>query len=143
MRSTISQALSAFPFWLVCCGLLLLAGCGKSGPAIGKLVPVRGKVMVAGKLLAEGYVSYYPINAEENPALPEGKIQPDGSYTLTTAGKPGAPAGKYRATIDPGGDKELNARLDRKYLSPKNSPLEITVEDRPDQVHDLEVPGQQ
>lgn len=127
------------------CLVLVLAGCGSgSGPSRGKLVPVKGKVTVAGRLLAEGYVQYYPLGGDEKAPFSEGKIQADGTYSLSTQGKPGAPVGKYRVTVDPGGDKEVTQLFDVAYSSHVRSPLEKeVVEGSPVGGYDLDLPARQ
>ena len=69
---------------------LFVTGCNSG---TGKLVPVRGKVTVAGRPLTKGSVSFRPDKArgETGTAEPYGDIGPDGTYTLSTNGKPGAP----------------------------------------------------
>ena len=56
------------------CVLLSLAGCGKSEPPLGKLVPVQGKITLAdGQPLTGGYVEFVPIR-ECPQERPEGSI---------------------------------------------------------------------
>jgi hypothetical protein len=91
---------SAFPCALLSALVLFAAGCGGT-----KLVPVEGKVMMGNQPLTKGEVSYHPDveggNTQKYPDLPRGKIGADGTYTLSTSGKPGAPAGKYKVTVNP------------------------------------------
>src|SRR5262245_19042267 len=82
---------------LFCLSFSLAIGCGKSEP----LYPVSWKVLDAkGEPLKEGIVTYVPDESKGNKAKsnPFGKIS-DGNYTLTTAGRSGAPAGHYKITI--------------------------------------------
>ena len=70
------------------------------GPsAVPKLVPVEGKVTLAGKPLSEGTVTLVPTDESLPPPWPEGAIAPGGAYVVQTGGQPGAPVGTYRAMI--------------------------------------------
>lgn len=119
------------------CALLMLAGCGKKDtrPALGKLVPVQGKItMPDGKPLSHGLVSFMPVDRQPGvpTPTPEGKIEEDGSYTLSTYDKPGAPLGKYRVVLHPGSDRQLRFAIPQQYFSERQSPLEVeVVEDKP------------
>ena len=75
-----------------------VAGCGSGGP---KLYPVSGKVMLGKEPLKAGMVTYFPDEAKGNKSKnsPTGEIQSDGSYKLSTSGKPGAPAGWYKIMV--------------------------------------------
>jgi len=100
------KSLSKIRFALFSLGCLAvaIAGCSK-GP---KLVPVSGKVMLGNAPLTTGIISFLPDAEKGNTSKlgPSGKIESDGSYTLTTDGKSGAPLGHYKVTITtqmPGG----------------------------------------
>lgn len=75
-----------------------LAGCGK--PVV-KLYPVEGKVLVEGKPVKAGTVSFRPDAARGNKSMeqPAGILREDGSFVLFTADRPGAAAGWYRVLI--------------------------------------------
>lgn len=124
------------------CALLMLAGCGKSGPALGKLVPVQGKITMAdGKPLSGGLVSFMQIDRKPGvpTPTPEGTIQEDGSYTLYTYDKPGAPPGKYRIVLNPGSDRKLRFAIPQQYFG-RQSPLEVEVEEnKPEGGYDLKL----
>lgn len=77
--------------------LVIGAGCGKSEP----LYPVSGKVMLGKEPLTGGQITFFPDAAKGNKSKhsPTGKIGSDGTYTLTTDGKAGAPAGHYKVTV--------------------------------------------
>lgn len=81
-------------------GLVALAlgmsGCG--GPT---LYPVTGKVMVNSKPAVGALVVLFPEGNKPDPkfAPPSATVGADGTFSLMTAGKPGAPAGKYVVTI--------------------------------------------
>lgn len=118
--------------------LLLPAGCtGK----LGKMVPVSGKVSVGGKPVASGQVVYVP---EKNlgGAIISGKID-NGTYTLTTDGKDGAPLGRYKVflTTSTPGAKESGASINAKYSSPNTSGLTREVVEAPaPNAYDLTLP---
>jgi hypothetical protein len=78
------------------CGVL--SGCG--GPA-EDLVPVTGQVTLDGKPLKVGSVSFRPDAARGNTSLhhPTSEIDAEGSYTLVSAGKKGAPPSWYRVLV--------------------------------------------
>lgn len=62
------------------------------------LHPVHGRVRVKGEPAAGATVVFH----REGPAgqdLPTGIVDSEGSFTLTTGGKPGAPAGNYTVTV--------------------------------------------
>jgi hypothetical protein len=125
------------------CALLILAGCGKSEPPLGPLVPVQGKItLMNGKPLPDGVVTFVALDRDPNPAS-AGDIGADGSYTLSTRGKPGAPEGKYRVVLTRGKDREAWLGVPNKYSSEKNSPLEVeVVENKPQGGYDLKVQSQ-
>jgi len=68
-----------------------------------KLVPVSGKVTTKeGQPLTAGHVTFWPTAGKEAKAENStGEIQSNGTYTLTTGGREGAPDGKYKVTISP------------------------------------------
>lgn len=76
---------------------LLTGGCGE-GP---RFEPVRGRVIVAGKPLTAGSVSFRPDVARGNTSQhhPTGAIDADGNFELYTAGKKGAPPGWYKVLV--------------------------------------------
>ena len=126
-----------------CCGLLMLAGCSKSEPSLGKLVPVQGKITLAdGTPLAGGHMIFIPINSDPNAPSPtsDGNIQADGAYTLFTKGQPGVPLGKYRVGLSRGADKKTWTRVAPQYFNHENSPLEVeVVENKPEGGYDLKL----
>lgn len=93
-------------FWLTSVPAVVLAGlatgCGGAGEAPGSLSlnPVKGKVLLAdGKPLAAGRVV---LVSPTTGLAPNGKIGPDGSFTLTSGDQgEGAPAGEYKVRIEP------------------------------------------
>jgi hypothetical protein len=74
--------------------LTLLGGCGSGLPERGK---VTGKVTVNGKPVPQGTVTFYPKTGRSA----SGRIQPDGTYTLTTFDEgDGAIVGSHEVTIE-------------------------------------------
>ena len=61
------------------------------------LTPVKGKITVNGKALTTGNISFRPDNAGGNSSIlePSGDVADDGTYTIFTGKRPGAPVGKY------------------------------------------------
>jgi hypothetical protein len=79
--------------------LLLLTGCGKSGP---QTIVVRGTVTSGGKPLEGGTIAFQPTKVLEGapmrPAI--GQIEPDGTYSLTTFTKgDGVQPGEYQVVV--------------------------------------------
>ena len=115
---------------------LLLTGCSSG---TGKLVPVQGKVTVAGQPLTKGSVSLRPDKArgETITAEPYGTIGPDGTYTLSTDGKPGAPVGKYVVLVvatedpDPNSSATPKSLIHPKYADPDTIHLQVEVVENP------------
>jgi hypothetical protein len=81
--------------WVLgCLGLFALPGCGSDLPA---RAPVSGAITFNGQAVSAGTVTFYPSTGRA--AL--GKIQPDGSYRLTTFDDgDGAILGEHRVTIE-------------------------------------------
>ncbi len=135
--------LAKWLFGLVICfgGLLLLPGCsGNRMPAeFGPPFPVQGKVTLGGKPLRGGIVRFFPLDHDGRKLNPRGVINSEGNYTVSSYGKKGAPAGKYRVTVDPGSDdKSMDLAVDAKYQNWQHSPLIVTVmQDAPAGAYDL------
>jgi len=71
----------------------MLVGCGPSHPAC---YPVSGKVIYDGQTVTQGTITFYPEQGRS--AL--GKIEPDGTYSLTTfSAGDGALPGRHAVTI--------------------------------------------
>ncbi len=75
--------------WIVM-SLFWLAGCG------GKPASVSGIVTLDGKPLDKGMVGFAPVNGGMRAA---GKIQSDGSYSLSTNRDAGLETGEYKVTV--------------------------------------------
>jgi hypothetical protein len=124
--------------WWPC--LLVLFTC----PACSKdgLNPVRGKVLQKGSPVPGATVFFHPKDGDIKSLRPSGQTGDDGSFTLTTGVKNGAPAGEYAVTVVwPGEPKEgpkkkmsteapeveRPDRLSGRYADPKTSGLAATV----------------
>jgi hypothetical protein len=126
--------------WLAACllagSLGLAAGCGGDGE---HLVPVTGKVTVGSQVLTGGVVTFIPDKAKHNSAKGSaiGTIGADGTYTLTSDSKSGAPPGWYKVTVStkvpPAGDMTKPppppVPLRSKYTSATTTDLFVEVVD--------------
>jgi len=78
---------------------LLMAGCGAQGP---ETIPIRGEVLYKGtplKNVPQGIVRYLP-KSPDNGRQASGRIQPDGSFVLTTfKASDGVVPGEYTITV--------------------------------------------
>lgn len=121
----------------------LSTGCGSSGP---ELVPIRGEVLYNGAPLTDGNIVYLPKESGASRQA-SGKIQPDGSFVLTTfKNGDGVVPGEYNIVIyayapHPGEPKtreehEAIARagqlkrgfiIPERYVNPETSGLSDTV----------------
>ncbi len=109
---------------------LALSSCGRTG---GTYYPVSGKVTVDGKPLKEALVIFWADIEKGNKTVdrPLGEVK-DGTYTLSTRGKPGAPAGWYKVLLKtsyPGVSNPLV--LPSRYADPKMTPLSVEVVPHP------------
>jgi len=124
---------------LLALGFTLLIGCDKKGSEDLNLVPVSGKVTVGKTPLPLGSVMYYPDSGKGNNGkrVPQGQIQPDGTYKLSTSSEAGvqegAPPGWYRVAVTPTGASETNQTKARiptynlDYTFEKNTKLVVEV----------------
>jgi hypothetical protein len=119
--------------------LLGVWGCGGSGSSEA-LVPVSGKVTIGGAPLTRGSISFRADKARGNKstAEPYGEIKSDGTYTLYTNKKPGAPAGKYIVLVEASEDVDPNkpsatpkAIVHPKYSDPDMPILQVDVVENP------------
>jgi hypothetical protein len=128
---------------LVClAGLFALAGCNRTRPMpkeFGARIPVEGKVTLDGKPLRGGNVQFYSLDRDVKALQPGGLIDSQGNYFVSTYGQKGAPAGKYRVTVDPASDDKKQDRLvDIRYQNWEKSPLVVEVkENAPAGAYDL------
>jgi hypothetical protein len=139
------MTLGRFPALLGFCvgSMVAIVGCGGgTGKVLGPCVAVQGKVTQGGKALAGGTIAFLSMD-DKDKGLPvaEGAIDAQGAYTVKTLGKEGAPVGKYRVTVEPGGeDKAQYMQFDGKYRNWRNSPLTIEVtENAPTGAYDFKL----
>ncbi len=83
--------------------LPLLAAAPGCNDRIGKCYAVEGTVYIEGRPLVgkSGFVTFKPDVSKGNQGefAAVGPLNPDGTYTLSTQSKDGAPAGWYRVTV--------------------------------------------
>jgi hypothetical protein len=77
---------------------LTIVGCAPTAP---KLVPVAGRITVAGQPVPLGSVQFRadPARGNHSMEVPVSAIRPDGGYDLETGGQRGAPLGWWRVLV--------------------------------------------
>jgi hypothetical protein len=108
---TIALAVVLLPCW----------GCGSdsSAPPAGSTVPIKGKVTFKGQPVTGGDIQFEPTDSGR-PA--NGKIQPDGTFTMTTFKEgDGAVPGTHRVAVSG------NVKLPARYKTPSSSKTEVEV----------------
>src|SRR4051794_37539847 len=116
---------------IVVCGLMCLPAC--SPDSIGKTYPVKGKVYLDDVLLKAGSVAYFPADQGEGaPAFEAGsRIKQDGTYELSTRGKPGALLGNYKVTVvlqskvEPNRAGDVVSLVPKEYTNKETTPLKV------------------
>jgi hypothetical protein len=104
------------------------------------LFPVQGKVTLTdGTPVAYGHVILHPDKGKGNTSqeVCQGTIQ-NGSYTISTGARAGAPPGAYTVSIEAA--KEVDANnpyftewlADEKYIDPTRSNLSLEVVQKPE-----------
>lgn len=79
--------------------LLILVGCGKSGPEL----PVSGTVTLDGNPVADALVRFYPDGDTDKSSSGFAQTGSDGKFVITGgSGKKGLVAGKYKVTVSKG-----------------------------------------
>lgn len=128
----------ALPFargLLIACIVGLLSGCsGEAGPVCH---PVRGRVTLDSKPLAEATVVFHPLDALlQSAPKPLAYTDADGRYALTTFRRTdGAQAGQYTITIELRAPRQVGEELVRdgrnllpaRYAGPETSGLRYEV----------------
>jgi hypothetical protein len=111
---------------------LALAGCGDDS-GIPPCVPVSGLVTLDGKPLTDGTVIFLGATEKGGPTgyEPVALIDAQGTYSLVTRHKPGAPPGKYKVVVYwdvPGaGWQKPQSRLPARYSDHAHTPLAVEV----------------
>jgi hypothetical protein len=84
--------------WLPLLTSLILCAPGCSGQ---RLAPVAGRVTYEGQPVPKGYIWFVPDvdKGAEHTEYSQSPIAPDGTYELTTLGKPGVPPGWYKVVV--------------------------------------------
>jgi len=104
--------------------IVLLVGCGSSGPGNRTLNPAKGKVTLGtGAPLTVGTLSLEPVGGGAIPCY--GKIGTDGTFELETGTDKGASAGKYKAYILLTPNKKKS--VPKKFQSEDTSGIEVEV----------------
>jgi hypothetical protein len=118
-----------------------MAGCKPPPPA--PCFPVSGKVTLNKKPITTGTITFVPDSAKGNNSKESamGWFEPDGSYSLKTNGRDGAPLGWYKVVVDPAGmPKEFPAAgaaapkpvaIDAKYKKAATSTISKEVTETP------------
>src|SRR5262245_3096245 len=79
--------------------LLPVLGCLSCSGA-DSLNPVQGKLLYKGQPMIGALVTFHPKGANDVTTVrPTGLVEPDGTFTLMTGTKEGAPAGDYVVTV--------------------------------------------
>jgi len=104
--------------------ILMMMGCGGSGPARPALNPVKGKVTLAtGDPLAFGTIGFEPAGGRAFRC--SGKIGPDGTFELETGSEKGATAGKYKVSVGLPPNKRNS--VPKKFQADETSGIEMEV----------------
>lgn len=114
--------------------IAMLAGCG-SEVWQAATQPTTGSVSINGLPPSGALVQLHPVAdaADKRKSLPWGKVQPDGTFTLTTYElHDGAPVGEYVATIvwpEDSSKPSFFDRLDHRYDQPEESQWHLQITD--------------
>ena len=104
--------------------IMLLVGCGGSGPARPALNPVKGKVTLGtGAPLAFGTIAFEPSGGRAYRC--SGKIGPDGTFELETGTEKGATAGMYKVSVGLPPNKRNS--VPKKFQSDETSGIEVEI----------------
>ena len=100
---SLSECFRSGSFVALVLAMVGTAGC--KGPPPTPCFPVAGKVSWQKKVLPSGIVTFVPDASKGNTSKENaiGMIGADGSYSLKTNGRDGAPLGWYKVGVDPRG----------------------------------------
>jgi hypothetical protein len=113
---------------------LAAAGCGAAQH------PVDGRVFLNGQPLTNKAGSIVlrpdPAATKDGRVSPFGVLQRDGSYSVATNGRPGAPVGKYKVVVnatepDANPNEDSPQVLDARYQTEASTPLAVEVVAQP------------
>jgi hypothetical protein len=136
--------------WLVLLAAVACASCSKGDV----LNPVQGKILdTKGQPLEGAVVTFHPKGAAKSIklVLPVGRSGADGTFTLTTGDKEGAPAGEYTVTVICPEEKKLpkgkistappesKDRFEGAYANPGSSRLQAQVKAGPNQLEPFQL----
>jgi len=151
MRGTIRPVRVAVAAVLFSGAVLFIVGCGDRGP---KLVKVQGKLYlndqpVAGSDSIKGYIVFHADREKGNTTqeIAQGSVGADGTFTLQTRDKEGAPLGWYKVTVDLADTKAddpyyYKAKVDDKYRDYNKSGLVFEVVESPEPGrYDIKLPA--
>ena len=121
---------------IVCSLAFFLAGCSNKPTTLNH---VTGKVLYRGVPLQSGLIVFSPdTNRGESGKIAFSKINPDGSYAISTGDAPGVTAGWYRVTIaamsgqTTSYDSLAVSLIPDKYRDPQLSQLQCEVKSNRD-----------
>jgi hypothetical protein len=142
-RTSVASSPNKKFLWVVgLCAALGFAGCGDAS-GVGKTVPVTGKVTLGGQALKVGIVVFTPDAGRGNTSkwVPSGMIGADGTYSLHTDTKEGAPPGWYKVSINttvpppgdlqPGTPPPMPVAINAMYNDPDRSGFAFEVTESP------------
>jgi len=127
-----------------------LAGCSPPPPA--PCFPVAGKVTYKKKALPAGTITFTPDASKGNSSKESaiGMLKEDGSYSLVTNGRDGAPLGWYKVSVNPlamptemppaGKPLPKPPAIDPKYQKGDSSGISIEVKEQaPPGAYDIDL----
>lgn len=110
-------------------------GCGQKTEA--SLHTVRGAVFFNGKPATGARVAFHSLDQPARQPLPQGAVEPDGSFHLSTfVDNDGAAVGRYAVTVVWPSDSKKEEdgtpagpdRLGRRFADPKTTPLRAEIQ---------------
>lgn len=118
----------------------ILSFCAISCSKSSSPLPVQGKIIIADVESKKGNIRFVPDKSKGNnlDMEPVGQIADDGTYSVTTGGKMGAPAGHYKVLVfisvptnpnDPYSTQK--SLIHAKYKSADSTDLSIEVVAKP------------
>jgi hypothetical protein len=108
--------------------VILLAatfGCGSGQAALPDLIPVKGKITYKGQPLTTGTIRFEPDGYGR---MATGKLQPDGTYVLSTLKEAdGVVAGTHKVFVTGVDNKLAKDRAFKKFMQANGSTLTAEV----------------
>jgi hypothetical protein len=146
MMQAVSVSPRSFWRWFALGLALCCSSCGvKYNPVQGKVTPYQGKIPVG------AVVTFNPQGEKDpNAHTPTGVVKEDGTFTVTTGKKEGAPAGSYVVTLtwpqfkNPGSDPHVAQRpvessdgFRGAFASREKSKFKVEIKDGPNDLETL------